>query len=277
MSVQKVTLNDQQLSGKAASELLSLLESISSDGRLDDAEIMKLDEWLSRAGSENLPAITFLRHTIGEVLADRVIIDEERKTIVGAILRIMPPEESVDAGIRFSEAEESERQKKSFELKQKHDLTPATKSQLCYLNALGIAVPHKCSKSQASELIDAAICAHQPVTVRQMMLLRFWDREDLAPKGRHAVSEWLDGWYAGDPDRLTAWNIWRESIGDLGRDDPPEKVPVGTGPGFLLKVKQMGGVPSAGKKRFSPSIIGIALALVALVAIAAWLVFAPVG
>lgn len=268
MSAPKLTLNPQQLSNEAAQELLALLEAISADGRLDDAEILKLDEWLSKAGKENVPAITFLRHTVSEVLADRVIIDEERKTIVGAILRILPPEESVDAGIRFSEAEESDKQKKSWELKQKHDHTPATKSQLCYLNALGIPIPPKCTKSQASELIDEAICAHQPVTPRQMMVLRFWNHEHLAAKGRHAVSEWTDTWYAGDPDRLTAWNLWRESIGDLGRDDPPEKVPVGAGPEFLVKVKEMSDIP-APKKRVSPTFLGIAIAGLAAILIAA--------
>ena len=236
MPAKRVTLTDDQLRDHTAQELLALLENISADGILTDDEILRLDSWLHNAGQANIPALTYLRAVVSGVLADRLIIEEERKTIVAAILRIMPPEKSALAKVRFSEAEKHGHEAAAWELKEKQAAAAATPEQTRFLQAMGVSVPEGYTEAAASDRIASELGSGQPVTVRQIMLLRFWDRLDLADKGRTAVDEWIDGWYTEAPDRLEAWELWKSENGDCGRQDSPERVSVGAGKAYLERV-----------------------------------------
>jgi len=240
MASQQVTLTDDQLREKTAKDLLALLENVSADGRLSDDEIHKLDSWLKAVRAENLPALTFLRGKVENVLADRVIIEDERRAIVAAILRVMPETESDKARILFDEAAEHERQERSWELRKHHEGEPATDGQKRCLRAMGRDIPANCSRAEALEILNAAMGLGQPVTNRQKMILRFWNKEAMAEKGRAAVAEWLDLWYAEDPDRLTAWTLWKEEHDDVAREDPPERVELDVGAVYLDRVKVLG-------------------------------------
>ena len=237
MASKPVALTEDQLKEGNAKALLALLESISADGRLTDAEILQLDTWLKQSREEKIPAFTYLRGKIEGVLADRIIIEDERRSIVAAILRVMPQESSARARARFNEASDLDREARSFELKSQHETEPVTEEQKRCLRALGREAPENCTRAEALELIDKAMGAGQPPTNRQMMVLRFWNRLDLAPKGRMGVAEWLDAWYAEDPDRLTAWTIWKEEHNEVGRQDPPDRVPLDVGAAYLDRVK----------------------------------------
>jgi hypothetical protein len=270
MATQQVTLTDEQLKEKTAKELLALLETISADGRLTDDEVLKLDAWLKSVRPEKLPALTYLRGRVEGVLADRVIIEEERRAIVAAILRVMPQAEREKVRTLFNEAAEHDKQELSWELRTHQETEPATEEQKRCLRAMGREIPANCSKAEALEIVDQALGAGQPVTNRQMMILRFWNKQELAEKGRMAVAEWLDAWYAEDPDRLTAWTLWKEENDDVGRLDPPERVVVDVGEAYLERVKVLGPMLN---KEVKKSPLHVRLAALALVAAAVVLLY----
>jgi hypothetical protein len=86
-------------------------------------------------------------------------------------------------------------------------------------------------------MIDALL-ASRP-TVRQRMVLRFWNRLDLLKAGVDGVSAWLDEWYAEDPDRSEAWALWKREVGDQGQrtSDLVDRVPLGGGDTYVALVK----------------------------------------
>lgn len=114
---------------------------------------------------------------------------------------------------------------------------PATAAQLKYLRALGIQGGDNLTKGEASDMIDSAVNSSRSVSNRQMMVLRFWNKIAVAKQGRNRVSEWMDDWYTDDPDRKAAWELWKEDNDDHGRQDSPEKVPLGIGYKYLKRVK----------------------------------------
>lgn len=103
---------------------------------------------------------------------------------------------------------------------------PATEAQIHYLVALGQNVNSSISKRDASNLIDQCLSGKSSVSNRQMMVLRFFGRVDIADKGKEAVSIWLDEWYQEDPSRKAAWDQWKERCGDTGLQSDPERVPI---------------------------------------------------
>jgi hypothetical protein len=70
--------------------------------------------------------------------------------------------------------------------------------------------------------------------VRQRAVLRFWNREDMFENSREEVSDWMDEWYAENPDRLQAWEIWKARIGDDGMQNPTLITSTPPGKGFVV-------------------------------------------
>ena len=270
----QVTLSQEQLKEQIAKDLLVLLEKIAADGRLTDEEILRLDGWLKNVRSDKLPALTYLRGRVEGVLADRVIIEDERRTIVAAILRVLPKAESDRLRTLFNETAEHDRQERSWELKLHHEKEEATPEQKQFLRAMGRALPDNCTRAEATEIVNEAIGVGQPVTNRQLMVLRFWNRMDLSNKGKAAVSEWLDAWYAEDPDRLTAWTLWKEEFREIGREDPPERVALDLGDAYLDRVKALAPVLNMERAK-SPLHVRAASCLLILVALGLlyWMLF----
>jgi hypothetical protein len=237
MVTTRITLTAKQLKEAVAGELLAMLESVSEDGILTDVEVAQLRVWLRKATAEDIPAFTFLRSVVEEALADGVVTDDERKTIVQAILRIMPLEQRTSAKMRFDKVETERIEELRKKWKAEQDSIPASESQRQYLRSLGVRMPLNCSKQKASELLDEVLNGSCSVSNRQMMVLRFWNKIEEAEKGRASVSAWMDSWYAEDPDRLSAWTIWKEENGDCGRQDQPDRVLVGAGYEYIRRVK----------------------------------------
>jgi hypothetical protein len=219
-------LNEVQLRRESAQHLLTLLEEISADGYLSDEEILQLGEWLEMEEDRRIPAMTFLRSLIGDILSDNAIVDSERLEILHAVLRIMPDEESRIARLRIGYVT------RCTDLHAQDML--ATKEQIQLMKILGIEVRQNCSSEQASELLREAIEKRHTLSGKHLMVLRFWNREELAKNGSRFVSLWLDNWYRGDPDRYTAWSLWN-------RDHPeccfPENLEAGAGFEYLVRVK----------------------------------------
>jgi hypothetical protein len=87
-----VHLSKEQLRTQLGAELLSILQSVTADGRIDQAEIMGLKQWLSDAeAAEMLPA-RYLRTIIERVLTDGQITAAESAELYRVVEAVLPIE-----------------------------------------------------------------------------------------------------------------------------------------------------------------------------------------
>jgi len=114
----------------------------------------------------------------------------------------------------------------------------ATEKQLAFIRELGGRPAPHISKRSASELIDFLLWQEdlQP-TPRQIMILRFWDRMDLATGPRGRITEWLEAFYRDDPRRKLAWERFKAETGHGASGQDPSCVPIGAGDAYLQNVE----------------------------------------
>jgi hypothetical protein len=234
----RVTLTKKNIESDVGAELLRILEGITEDGELSDEEIAKLKKWLDNIPSdENMYAISFLKEMITDALQDGFIDQEERDQIHYGILRTLPKE------IRESVQDEKLKVDRIKWEEEDRIYNLATERQLNYIRDLGGSCPPEATKDEASAIIDALLAKRSTVrrpTVRQMMVLRFWNRMDLINSSVDEISDWLDAWYEEDPDRLLAWELWKYENGDTGgrNRDLINIVPIGAGKTYLERIKK---------------------------------------
>lgn len=84
------SLTKTQLQTPAGVELLSLCESITSDGRVTEAEVEELRGWLGRNRDSGLPSEDFLTATVERILADVRITPEELEELHKALETVLP-------------------------------------------------------------------------------------------------------------------------------------------------------------------------------------------
>jgi len=237
-----VGLTKGSLSTTAGVALLELLEQVLGDGSLADQEITELAAWLEQmASTSTIPGIHFLREEIAGIVADGSVTEAERRLLRNAILRVLPVTERERAKARI--ADTTARAREDAKAEALADANRATLSQREFIQDLGGACPDNATKQEASEIIDRLLACRP--TVRQRMVLRFWNRLDLMPAGVEGVSTWMDRWYAEDPNRLDAWTLWKRESGDDGGRLPEsiDRVPLGVGQEYLARVRA--GVPDA--------------------------------
>lgn len=85
----------------------------------------------------------------------------------------------------------------------------------------------------AADLIDELV-SRRPVTQRQMMLLRFWDRLDLATSRREELSQWIDDWHSSDDRRWIAWDMLKARTKEADPEFVPVKIESGVSEGTGL-------------------------------------------
>lgn len=112
-----------------------------------------------------------------------------------------------------------------------------TEAQKRYIETLGGKLPESCTKKEASVLIDQLLNSNGSITVRQQMILRFWNKTPQSDWGKSQVSVWMDQWYDQDSDHQLAWELFKEEHWDTGMSQDLNKVPVGEGLKYLAKVK----------------------------------------
>ena len=100
----RLSLTRTQLEDPVALDLLQLLHSIVADGRVSEAEIGALSEWLRQHAGSQLPAVAYLAEVTRGVLADGKITPEERTWIQRAIETVLPAEVRQEAIARRREA-----------------------------------------------------------------------------------------------------------------------------------------------------------------------------
>ena len=104
------SLTKKQLQTDIGVELLSLCQAITADGKLDEAEVGRLRDWLSKNSGAAIPAISHLETVIERIIADGRITHDEYREVHLAVETILPPEirQSVRAQRRNAEIAEHE-------------------------------------------------------------------------------------------------------------------------------------------------------------------------
>ena len=194
----RITLTKKQIASEAGETLLRLLVEFTADGELSLGEIDRLRSWLkaNTAAAESIAAIDWLSGIVEDILVDGRVTQDERVELVLAIERVLPKDERLQAQSRRGKAERVSRDaepstRPARSRPERGDWTedPATERQLDYIRALGGRTRGIGTKGEASDLIDSLLESAASVSNRQMMVLRFWDRVDIASGGRQAVSE----------------------------------------------------------------------------------------
>lgn len=221
-----VTLTKKHLATDAGKDLLAILLDITRDGNVDVAEAHRLRSWLtSHQEAMSIPAVAWLAELLEAVLADGVITKFERYDLLQGFDRVLPPDERLLSKVRRREAGTDARP------------VPATDRQVAYLRALGATISDDITKVEASAMLDDLIADGRDVSKRQLMVLRFWNRCDVAALGREGVSDWMDEWYARNPAHKAAWSLWKAENGDDGLQGDPTRVPIGAGKDYLPRAE----------------------------------------
>jgi hypothetical protein len=100
----RISFTKAQLELPAALDLLQLLQTATADGRLTEAEIGALSEWLRQHQAEPLPAVTYLADVVQRVLEDGRVTPEEQAWVQKAIETVLPPVDRQEAATRRREA-----------------------------------------------------------------------------------------------------------------------------------------------------------------------------
>ena len=82
-----------QLLEPEALDLLALLQTVTSDGRLLNQEIRAIDDWLADHAASTMPAVAYLRTAVQTVLHDCRVTADERAWLQTAVETVLPREE----------------------------------------------------------------------------------------------------------------------------------------------------------------------------------------
>jgi hypothetical protein len=248
----RLSLTKSQLREESGAALLDLLKDITSDGRLDRAETQRLAHWIAANRANEIPAVRHLARTVDRILADGILTADERLELHLGIEKILPVTERSIARVAREKAEQGlsgpRILKKDLAGMKCSELAevpnprdwrtgPITERQLDYIEALGGSINPKATKGEASDLIESLL-ATRPPTNRQQMVMRFWNRSQQAGEGPAEISQWQERFYLEDPDRKSAWELFKEEFCDDGRQGNPSRVPVGVGPQYLARIKR---------------------------------------
>jgi hypothetical protein len=88
----RTSITKAQRQTAAASELIVLCQTMTSDGHLGDEEVIALRDWLATHRESDLPAIAFLTKTVEMILADGKVTPAERLALYEAIETVLPPD-----------------------------------------------------------------------------------------------------------------------------------------------------------------------------------------
>lgn len=238
------------------------------DGMLELHEVEDLHVFLGREGTD-IAAAHYLRAITRDAVADGRIDDVEAYRLKQAFLRVVPKE------VRSVVATHLE----SIELPGFDDDDtsapwkghPATARQIAYVVDLGGTPTPGMTKGDASELIDRLL-ERRPVSPRQVMLLRFFDRMDLATSTKNEVSEWVDAHYELDPRHEAAWaRFKRETNHDPACQDPTV-VPIGAYRRYMRVTRTQHWSESRLSKKSQGCLPGLAMLIVGVCA-ACWLLY----
>ncbi|TAL06632.1 MAG: zinc ribbon domain-containing protein [Verrucomicrobia bacterium] len=262
----RISLTPKQCETTEGYELMTLLLEITHDGLVNANGVRRLNAWLEGKANSDLPAAKYLSQLperLGEIntatafeihfAIERVLPKRFRADVkqrrqeawMHSPLKPKATEAQLDyirglggtppPGINIAEASQM-----ISELLGESDSLPsekATQSQIQYIRDLGGTVPVGMTKLYASMLIEKLLRSGegQP-TPRQIMVLRFWNRLDLAEKSKGEIEQWLDQFYRQDGRRKGAWALYKYRNKDDGTQRDPSWVAIGEGEKCLQEI-----------------------------------------
>lgn len=222
----RVTLTQRQAATAYGQRLVHTILALSHDGNLSLEEVAGLTAVL-RDGPADMNAVPFLRAICRDILADNEFDDMEAYRLRRAMERAVPK------AVRMKVSEllsglglPSDEDEGPFGGARTWRNDPATARQLDYIRNLGGCADAEMTKGAAARLIDALL-QRRPPTPRQVMVMRFFDRLDLASKTKEEISAWIDDLYAQHESYERAWDRFKLDIGDDRTIQDPTIVPLG--------------------------------------------------
>jgi DNA-directed RNA polymerase subunit RPC12/RpoP/phage FluMu protein gp41 len=253
----RVSLTKKQCATATGQELITFLCELIHDGFVTQGGLYRLVAWLAGRSDSDIPAVTFLTRLVNEKVCKAEFTTQDAFDIHFAIERVLPKDVRNHAlssrQLAWSHTPASDRQ---IEYIRNLGGTPtagmtraeasvlldkleprATEKQLAFIADLGGTPSPELSKRGASELIERLLWeAESKPSPRQIMVLRFWGRMDLAKGPRQRITDWLERFYKEDPRRKLAWEAFKIESGDNGSEQDPSRVPIGIGDTYLEKV-----------------------------------------
>ncbi len=234
--IKRVTLTKKDAESPWGQRLIHQILAVSHDGELTIDEVRIVHARL-REGPPTSNAIAFLRALTTNILADGVLDAIETYELRRAMERVVPKTVRMQLtellsgiGLPTTEIEDDEDQRdapsRSRRLAGDWRSDPVTQRQLSFIRELGGNANERMTKGAASELIDDLL-ERRPPTPRQLMLLRFFDRVDMAKRTKEEVSVWIDEFYATDERYERAWDQFKVDVGDDRTIRDPQSVPIG--------------------------------------------------
>jgi hypothetical protein len=218
---QRITLTKKQADSTLGKKLLGIIFDVCHDGEIETSEIKRLHDFLL-ANPSDIPSAVLLRAQTREMLGDGRIDPIDEYNLKLYFVRIVPKElrgiietHLEDMGVPASIEEEP-----------KWHRDPATAKQIDYIIGLGGTVRNSMTKGQASEMIDGLLECRPP-SPRQMMLLRFYNRLDLADQTKDEVSAFIDELFFIDIRYELAWDRFKRETGQDRFEMDPSTVPIG--------------------------------------------------
>jgi hypothetical protein len=269
----RIALTPAQRESPIGQELINLLIQISHDGPVTEKGIRQLNDWLEVRADSEILAIDFLLGISRKVLRLGKATREEMCEMQLAIERVLPKNLRPDIVEKRREVwlqdwiHSSDRPKateaqldyirglggtpppglnvpEASELIERllKNHTPstnqfATEKQLKYIHDLGGDIPPRLTKSAAATLIQELVGHGIQPTPRQIMILRFWNRMDLATGSKNEITEWQERFYAENPGRKEAWELYKRRNKDDGTQRDPSWVKIGEGENCLREIR----------------------------------------
>ena len=264
----RIALTLAQCASPSGQELLKLLSDIVRDGLVTEEGVRRLNAWLGGKADSDIPAVKFLWEVSDRILRMGHMTTAKVFEMQFAIERALPKSIRGDVKERRQEAWlHSPLKPKATEAQLEYirglggtptpglniaeasllidqllgnsDLLPtqpATEKQLLYIRDLGGNASSGLTKSDASTLIEELKGDGSEPTPRQIMILRFWNRMDLANRSKGEITEWLNCFYAENSRRKAAWELYKCQNKDNGMQHDPSWVKVGEGENCLREI-----------------------------------------
>jgi len=258
----RVSLTPSQCASSKGQELLALLSEITRDGLVSKEGVQRLNTWLEGKSESDIPAIRFLSniperfgelttakafevHFAIERVLPKAIREEVKEKRQEAWLHSPLKPKATEAQLDYIRdlggkpppglniAEASLLIEELLEHSGPMPKQIATEKQLQYIRELGGSPPVGLTKSDASTLIEELKEGDDKPTPRQIMILRFWNRMDLANRSRSETVDWLEHFYAQDSRRKSAWQLYKLQNKDDGTQRDPAWVKIGEGENCL--------------------------------------------
>jgi len=247
-----VYLRKKFLESETGQKFLNLLTSIVDDGKVTEEELDSLLVFLSEE-EENLPtqnqSIVTLKDKINEIYGDGIVDSEELESLFELLLKIIPKSYREPLLVKIKQIRKEE------QILEDRKNYPPTEKQFNYIRSLGGDESHieqlrECSRWEVSNYIDELKEVRKTgPSHRQMMLLKFWGKDELKKFQKMSVddvSDWIDDFIekkdVDNNDYEESWELFKEENPHISRHYGVEGVDLierGIGKVYLKKVRQI--------------------------------------